>query len=76
LNAAYFLPILWRIWFRQPAGPWQELLPAKGWRETPWLLLLPPVFSALATVAAAVFADTGFSPLGWAKMVAAEEYLR
>lgn len=76
LNAAYFLPILWRLWLKRPDGPWQERLPAKGWRETPWLLLLPPVVGALATVAAAVFADTGFSPLGWAKMVAAEEYLR
>jgi len=44
LNAAYFLPILWRAWLRPPPAAWpHEHIAARGWRETAWLLLLPPL---------------------------------
>lgn len=76
LNAAYFLPILWRAWFRPAPAAWpQEHIPAKGLRETAWLLLLPPVLTALAVVAAGVFAGSDYSPLHWAKLIADREYL-
>ena len=76
LNAAYFLPILWRAWVRPPPPKWpEEHIAAVGWRETAWLLLLPPLFTAAATVSAGVFAQTDLSPLGWARLIAAREYL-
>lgn len=77
LNAAYFLPILWRAWMRPPPSTWpDEHIAVTGWRETAWLLLLPPLFTAAATVAAGVFAQTDVSPLYWAKLIAAREYLK
>lgn len=76
LNAAYFLPILHRAWFRPPAGPWpDEHIPERGSLETTALLLVPPVITAAFTVLAGLLAATALSPLGWAKFVAAQEYL-
>jgi multicomponent Na+:H+ antiporter subunit D len=76
LNAAYFLPILWRAWLRPAPQAWpQEHIAARGWRETAWLLLLPPLVTAAATVAAGVLADHPASPLAWAQLIAEREYL-
>lgn len=75
LNAMYFLPIVWRCWMRLPPADWpKESIPRRGWRETNWLLLLPPLLMAAATVAAAVWADLPGSPLSWAQLVAGREY--
>lgn len=76
LNAAYFLPILWRAWGRKVPLAWpNESIPARGWRETAWLLLLPPLLTGAATLAAGIFADAAISPLAWAQLVAYREYL-
>ncbi|MDP2238869.1 MAG: proton-conducting transporter membrane subunit [Burkholderiales bacterium] len=76
LNAVYFLPILWRAWFHQAPVAWSgEHIPAHGWRETAWLLLLPPLVTAAATLAAGIFADTEVSPLAWAQLIAGREYV-
>ncbi|MEW5966113.1 MAG: proton-conducting transporter membrane subunit [Pseudomonadota bacterium] len=76
LNAAYFLPILYRAWFRPAPANWpEEHIPAAGRRETAWLLLLPPVVTALAVAAAGLFANADFSPLYWARLIARREYL-
>lgn len=75
LNAAYFLPILWRAWFRPAPAAWPaENIPARGWRETAVLLLLPPLATATMTLAAGLFAETQGSPLEWAKLIAQREY--
>ncbi len=75
LNAAYFLPILYRVWFKSQSHTWpHEHILARGRRETAWLLLIPPLITAAATLAAGVFADTDWSPLFWAKLVAEREY--
>jgi multicomponent Na+:H+ antiporter subunit D len=77
LNAAYFLPILWRAWFGKRPDAWpQEHIPARSWHETWWLLLLPPLVTAAATLAAGIFADSPLSPLAWAKLIAEREYSR
>ncbi|MFN3594399.1 MAG: complex I subunit 5 family protein [Thiobacillaceae bacterium] len=77
LNAAYFLPILYRLWFRPRPAAWpHEHIPAHGWRETGWLLLLPPLVTAAAVLVAGLFAESGWSPLAWAKLIAAREYLQ
>jgi multicomponent Na+:H+ antiporter subunit D len=76
LNAAYFLPILWRSWLRTAPAAWpEEHIPARGRRETAWLLLLPPLVTAAAVLAAGLFADASWSPLAWAQMIAQREYL-
>lgn len=76
LNAAYFLPILWRAWFRPAPAAWpDEHIPARGARETAWLLLLPPLVTATMTLAAGMFAESTVSPLEWAKLIAMREYL-
>jgi multicomponent Na+:H+ antiporter subunit D len=73
LNAAYFLPILYQAWFRAPPDAW----PAEhsfGRFETHWMLLLPPLFTALMVVLAGLLAEAPFSPLAIAKIIAGKEY--
>jgi multicomponent Na+:H+ antiporter subunit D len=74
LNAAYFLPILYRAWFRCPPARWPaEHIPRKR-LETKALLLFPPIVSAVSVIVAGVFADEPWSPLFWVKLIAAREY--
>ncbi len=76
LNAAYFLPILWRAWVRRPPTAWPaEHIQQRGLQETAWLLLLPPLITAAAVVLAAVYAEHPASPLSWARLIAEREYL-
>jgi len=76
LNAAYFLPVLYRAWFLPPPAAWSEgnILP-RGSRETTLLLLLPPLFTAGLTLLAGMLAMTEFSPLAWARLITSREYL-
>lgn len=77
LNAAYFLPILWRAWARPRPAAWpEEHIPARGRRETAWLLLLPPLATAALTLVFGIFAEAEWSPLAWAKLIAQREYLQ
>lgn len=73
LNAGYFLPLLWRGWFAEPAD-WHE----DNWREerweTHWMLLLPVVFTAALSVLVGVLAGTALSPLGWAQLIVDREF--
>ena len=74
LNAAYFLPILYRAWFKAPAPAWpQEQIPA-GRLETSGALLWPAVTTAVLALAAGLFAAAPFSPLAWAQLIANREY--
>lgn len=76
LNAAYFLPILYRAWFRRADVPWpHEHMKRRGWKETNALLLFPPLISGAAVFLVAVFADESWSPLSWAKLIADRQYL-
>ncbi len=75
LNAAYFLPILWRLWVRRAPAAWRgERIAARGWRETNWLLLLPPLATAAATLGAGIFSGIELSPLDWARLIAEREF--
>jgi multicomponent Na+:H+ antiporter subunit D len=69
LNAAYFLPILYRAWFLPPAREW----PRHG-RETSWTLLVPTVTTAAFSLAAGLFAGSPASPLALARRIAAAMY--
>lgn len=73
LNAAYFLPILYRAWFLSPTSPWPHERDFGRW-ETHWLLLLPPLFTAAMVLLAGVLAEAPFSPLAWARIIIAREY--
>ncbi|SEA19725.1 multicomponent Na+:H+ antiporter subunit D [Thiothrix caldifontis] len=73
LNAAYFLPILYRAWFL-PADSWpDEHIQAQRW-ETHGMLLWPPVITASLALLAGLFASLPFSPLEWAQLITAREY--
>lgn len=74
LNAAYFLPILHRLWFREAAASWPQ---ERFWGrlETNALLLWPPLVTAAMTVLVGLFAALPFSPLSWAQLIAVREYL-
>ncbi|WP_304641518.1 complex I subunit 5 family protein [Pseudomonas sp.] len=78
LNAAYFLPLVYRGWFSRPTAAWpteQRLgggLP--GLRETHWMLLLPALFTALLSLLAGILAGAVFSPLGWSELIIEREF--
>jgi multicomponent Na+:H+ antiporter subunit D len=69
LNAAYFLPLIERAWFR----PAPEAV-SPGLPEAPPALIWPALVTALAALVAGLFAGLSFSPLGWATLVAEREY--
>jgi multicomponent Na+:H+ antiporter subunit D len=74
LNAAYFLPVLYRAWFARPAPAWPaEHIPAARF-ETAGALLWPPVATAALALAAGLFAAAPYSPLEWAALIAQREY--
>ncbi len=74
LNAGYFLPILYRAWFRPAPAQWPaEHIPA-GRLETMGALLWPPLITAALCVIAGLFAAAPFSPLQWAALIARREY--
>jgi multicomponent Na+:H+ antiporter subunit D len=73
LNAAYFLPILYRAWFRPPPAAWPDEHRFGSW-ETHWMLLAPPLFTAAMVVLAGLFAEAPFSPLAWVRLISAREY--
>ena len=75
LNAAYFLPILHRAWFQEPPNTWPKEFDF-GRKETAWMLLLPPVITALMALAAGLLAASTFSPLEWAQFIAEHEFSR
>ncbi len=74
LNAAYFLPIVYRAWFCEPE---QEVVSQlrSGRLETQALLLIPVVVTGLLSLAAGVFAATAGSPLSIAREIAEKLYL-
>jgi multicomponent Na+:H+ antiporter subunit D len=74
LNAAYFLPVLYRAWFREPGPAWPAEHMASARLETSAALLWPPVITATLALAAGLFAAAPYSPLEWATLIAHREY--
>ncbi len=74
LNAAYFLPLVYRIWFKkqQQDWPWEQDL---GRLETSAWLLWPPVATAIFSLGVGLLAALPFSPVYWAKLIAFMEYV-
>ena len=73
LNAMYFLPLLWRGWFARPAA-WHEDNYADARFETHWMLLLPPLITALLALLVGLLAATVLSPLGWSQLIVEREF--
>lgn len=73
LNAAYFLPILYRAWFLEPPDKWPREHNFER-LETHWMLLVPPLFTAAMVILAGLLADAPFSPLSFARIMASNEY--
>ncbi len=74
LNAAYFLPIVFRAWFREPDDPSARKL-CGGNRETRLFLLVPVVVTAVFSLAAGILAAAPNSPLDFARQIAERLYL-
>ena len=74
LNAAYFLPILYRAWFRDADAGFAPAAATAGTRETHAFLLWPPITTATLALAAGLFAAAPYSPLEWAELIALREY--
>jgi len=73
LNAGYFLPILYAAWFKTPPDVWLAER-SYGRYETALALLVPPVVTALLTLAVGLLASVPFSPLHWARFITTLEY--
>ncbi|MDO5619614.1 proton-conducting transporter transmembrane domain-containing protein [Kocuria sp.] len=76
LNAAYFLPVVIRMWFREPAqmpdGPVLER--TRAVLEAPPALLWPAVTTAVFALAVGLFAGVPYSPLDVASYLAERVY--
>jgi multicomponent Na+:H+ antiporter subunit D len=73
LNAGYFLPVVYRLWFGQRRTP----LPRSrlgGRLETSGLLLWPTLGTAAISVLAGLFAASSLSPLAWAMLIVDRQY--
>jgi multicomponent K+:H+ antiporter subunit A len=73
LNAIYFLPIIYAAWFKPQTDDWPSERKF-GRLETHWMLLLPPVITAVLALGAGLFAGAALSPLTWVELIAAREY--
>lgn len=71
LNALYFLPLLYRMWFRTASDATQAAAP----REYPLALIAPPVVTAIAALATGLLAGSSLSPLSWATLIVERNYL-
>ena len=74
LNAAYFLPVIYRLWFKAQAQDWREER-KPGRLETSGWLLWPALATAFCSLAVGVLARVPFSPLSQAADVAAKAYM-
>jgi multicomponent Na+:H+ antiporter subunit D len=73
LNAAYFLPLIYAAWFREPDDSWRDEAP-RGRLETKWTLLAPCLATGFVSLAAGLFAGFPLSPLSYVEAIAAGLY--
>jgi multicomponent Na+:H+ antiporter subunit D len=74
LNAAYFLPIVYAAWFTEPEREWDA--PPSGEGEVASWLLVPTLAVAVLSLLTGLLAGLDFSPLGFAKLIARDEFGR
>ncbi|MFP4333270.1 MAG: complex I subunit 5 family protein [Campylobacterales bacterium] len=73
LNAMYFLPIIYRMWFLPPLKTVQ-LIEKPAYLESMALLIVPPLFTAFFTLLFGVFAFSEWSVLEWVHLLVKVEY--
>jgi multicomponent Na+:H+ antiporter subunit D len=72
LNAAYFLPLLHRMWFRPAPARWPG---GHGiGAHTRMILLAPTAATALAALLVGLFAGAAMSPLSWVQLIVERDY--
>lgn len=71
LNAMYLLPIVYRVWFKPAVSTDAKVVATK---DANWMMLLPPVLTVSFALAAGLLANSQFSPLYWAELIAQQEY--
>ncbi|MGV0837995.1 complex I subunit 5 family protein [Mycolicibacterium thermoresistibile] len=79
LNGAYFLPIVYRMWWKDPPPDADWYQPGFRYRvrtEAPAALLMPPLVTAGAVIAVGVFAGLSYSPLELARFIVEGAYGR
>lgn len=77
LNAAYFLPVIYVLWFKEPeeGAQWQEDPDRRrDGVEAPLPLLLPAAITAVLALAGGVLAGLAYSPLSFAELIALRSY--
>lgn len=72
LNAAYYLPMLRRIWFAPPPATWPADVAMS--RSVRLALVVPTVITAALSLLAGALAGLDLSPLGWVRLIVAEHY--
>lgn len=73
LNAAYFLPLLYRAWFLPESDAWAER-PLDYTRERRMWLVRPAMLTAAMAIVFGLFAAFPLSPLEWADLIVSREY--
>ncbi|GAB4225943.1 MAG: monovalent cation/H+ antiporter subunit D family protein [Chlamydiales bacterium] len=73
LNAGYFLPPIYRAWFKEPSEEVVSSTPFK-YKSVKRFLLFPPLVTAVLTILVGLLASLPFSPLKWASLIAFREY--
>jgi multicomponent Na+:H+ antiporter subunit D len=73
LNAAYFLPIIYRIWLLPAPDSWPSERDF-GDNETSLMLLIPPLITAFLALSFGLFAASSYSPLEWVQLISRREF--
>ncbi|MGQ9424606.1 complex I subunit 5 family protein [Gilvimarinus sp. F26214L] len=68
LNAAYFLPLIYRGWFGAAPDHWPEDR-WTGQLESHWMLLFPLVLTAALALLMGLLAGSALSPSGWSRFI-------
>lgn len=71
LNAAYFLPLVYRCWFREPQDTDESAMP----KPASVLIVGPALFTASAALMVGLFAGLGASPLQWVLFIIERRYM-
>ena len=73
-NAAYFLPIIYAAWFKNQNGEWPNDSGTVGCLEAHWMLIIPPVITAVVSLLVGLLANSDFSPLSWVRFIVSTGY--
>ena len=74
LNAAYFLPIIYGAWFKKQEEAWPEDSGRKGNWECHWMLVVPPLVTAVVALLVGLLANSNLSPLAWVRFIVSTRY--